>query len=499
MSGIKKLAGEAIWYGVPTIFTRFLSYAIAFVGLKYSALANNNYNLIYVLIPFLNILFTYGLETSYFRYVTKRDKQVVYNTLSTSIVVSTIILTIVFYLCKDALASTFKIDKHPEYIVWMLGILFFDSLAVLPFCKMRHEGRPRRFAGIKLINIIVNTVVVMYYTWLCPRIAASNPQSIFLAGYNTSIQVGYLIIANLVASALTLVLVYKELRQVRYKFDAKLWREIMCYSLPLLVVGLGGMCNEMISRLLFERFSTLPQAAAKAANSVFAANFKLAVLVTIFIQIFKMAAEPFFFKKAADADAKRTYARVMKFFVIACCFIYLGVSMTTLFLQKLISYKHAEYAEGIVVVPILALGYVFLGIYYNLSVWYKLTNKNMYGAYITIVGVIITIVLNIVLVPLYGYVGSAWATFVCYGYMMVVSYLSGQKHYRIPYATKKLLAYIVIVLLFYGLQKLIYHVYPSTLLYALVAILSWLAFGWFIIQVERKELVKIPYLNKLIH
>jgi O-antigen/teichoic acid export membrane protein len=498
LSGIKKLGAQTLWYGVPTIFTRFLSYAIAILALRYPPLENNNYNLIYSILPFLNVLYVYGLETSYFRFTSLEDKKKVYNTLSVSIFISTSILTILFFFARNTIVETFNIKAHPEYVTWMLGILLLDTLAVLPFCKLREEGRPKKFAAIRVINIVLNISIVLFFTIFCEKLYKNNPNSFWLKWYNPDIRVGYLILGNLIASLVTVLMLYKEILAVRIQLDGALWKKVMRYSLPLIIVGFGGMVNEMLSRVLFERFSTLPETEAKIANSIFAANFKLAVLVTIFIQIFKMAAEPFFFKKANDVDAKKTYARVMKFFVIVCCYIFLVVALFTNLWKYLIAYKHTEYAEGIVVVPILALGYIFLGIYYNLSVWYKLTNKNNYGAVITIMGVLITIVLNIILVPYFGYIGSAWATFCCYAYMMVISFFQGQRHYRIPYAWKKLLAYIIISVLLFAVQRFCYWIFPSTIVYFLAAFLGFAFFTWLIVNVERKELVKIPYLNKFI-
>ncbi len=498
MSGIKKLAGETLWYGVPTIFTRFLSYAIALLAYRYPAAATGTYTLVYSIIPFLTIVYTYGLETSYFRYTTLEDKAKVYNTLSVSIISTTLILTIILYFSQGLINNFFDFNDHPEYILWMLGILFFDTLAVIPFCKLRQEGRPKKFAFLKIVNMGVNIILVIFFTVVCEKLYAKNPNHFLLKYFNPNIKVGYLILANLIASVVTFFMLFGELKLIRFKFDKKLWVEILKYSYPLIIVGFGGMINEMLSRVLYQKFSGFPVEVAKEQLGIFGANFKLAVLITIFIQVFKMAAEPFFFKKANDIDAKKTYAKVMKFFVIACCFMFLFVVLFLNVWKMLISYKHVEYAEGINIVPILALGYIFIGIYYNLSVWYKLTNKNLYGAYITVVGVVITIVLNYLLVPRFGYVGSAWATFACYGYMMVISFIRGQKFYKIPYAWKKLVAYLVICILFFLIQKLIIYIFPSTILYYTLAFLFIFMFGWFIVQIERKELIKIPYLNKFI-
>jgi O-antigen/teichoic acid export membrane protein len=498
LSGIKKLAGDTLWYGLPTVATRFLSYALALLAFRYEAKVTGNLTLVYAIIPFLNVLFTYGLETSYFRYTQLRDKTRVYNTLMVSIIVTTTLFTALLLFFKGDMVSGFRLNEHPEYITWMIWILFFDTLAVLPFARLREEGRPKKFAFIKIANIVVNVAIVVFFTIICEKLYRSNPNSFFLKWYNPELKVGYFIIANLVASIVTLLLLYKEMAAFRWKFDTALWKEIMKYSYPLIIVGFGGMINEMLSRVMYEYLSGLPEEAAKHNLGVFGANYKLAVLITIFIQVFRMAAEPFFFKKAADTDARKTYARVMKFFVIACCIMFLCVVLFLDVWKYLIAFKHKEYTEGIGVVPILALGYVFLGIYYNLSVWYKLTNKNMAGAAITLMGVAITIVFNLVLIPVMGYHGAAWTELLCYGAMMVISYLWGQKNYAVPYAWKKLMAYIVICLLFFGIQQLAAWLFPAALVYYVLAFFLLGLFCWFVVQVEKKELKKLPYLGRFI-
>jgi O-antigen/teichoic acid export membrane protein len=499
LSGIKKLASQTLWYGVPTIFTRFLSYGLSLLAFRYGATVTGNLTLIYAIIPFLNVLFTYGLETSFFRYANIKDKKTVYNTLSVSIIATTLVFTLLLILFSSSIVQFFDLESNPQYVKWMIWILFFDTLAVLPFCKLRNENRPKKFAYIKIINIVVNVGFVLFFVVYLEKLAISNPNHFLVQYHNPNLKVGYFILANLVASIVTLIFLYKELFAIRFSFDKILWKEIMLYSYPLIIVGFGGMINEMLSRVIYKKVTVLSELAAERELGIFGANFKLAVLVTIFIQVFRMAAEPFFFKKANDLDAKKTYARVMKFFVIACCFMFLFVALFLKLWQNLIAYKHTEYAEGIYIVPILALGYLFLGIYYNLSVWFKLTNKNKYGAYITLIGVLITIVLNFILIPYFSYWGSAWVELICYGTMMVLSFKLGQKHYKIPYAWKKLVAYIFICIVLYFIHELIYYFAPnSMLIYIISALVLIAAFAWFIIQIERKELLKIPYLNKFI-
>jgi O-antigen/teichoic acid export membrane protein len=499
LSGIKKLAGQTLWYGVPTIFTRFLSYGLSLVALRYEAKVTGDLTLVYAIIPFLNILFTYGLETSYFRFVNTNDKQKVYNTLSVSILVTTLLLTLILLVCKNSIVHYFHLEKTPQFITWMIWILFFDTLAVLPFCKLRNENRPKKFAAIKIVNILVNCFYVLIFVILLENVYAKNPDHFLARYYNPNLKVGYFILGNLIASIVTLVLLYKEVLEIRWKFDRELWNKVMQYSYPLIIVGLGGMTNELLSRVIFDKVSGLSVDEAKRQVGIMGANFKLAMLVTIFIQVFRMAAEPFFFKKAADADARKTYARVMKFFVIACCFMFLTVALFLEVWKYLIAYKNKEYAEGIYIVPILALSYVCLGVYYNLSVWFKLTNKNMQGAYITLIGVAITLVFNFLLIPWFGYFGAAWVELFCYGSMMVISYVLGQQHYKIPYAWKKLLAYIVISVLLFLLHELVYYIIPYKLVYFLSAFLFIGLFAKLIASVERKELKRIPYINKFVN
>lgn len=502
MSGIKKLAGQTLWYGAPRIVSRFLNFGITLLGFQlYDPNGTYAYTQIYAVIPFLNILFTYGLETSFFRFAQTKDRNQLYNTMNISILVSTVLFTILLFIFKDTVTSFIELEKHPEYVTWMIGILFFDTLSTLPMAKLRLEERPRKYAFINIFSVMLNVLLVLFFFFVAKPAFEKDPDS-FLGGlFNPKIGIGYFILANLFASALTLLLLYKEFANFRFVFDKDMWKEVMLYSYPLIIVGFGGMINEMLSRLVYRKILHDDPLQEERELGIFGANFKLAVLITIFIQIFKLAAEPFFFNQSAREDAKKIYARVMKFFVIACCFMFLVVSLFLDLWQLLIAAKFKAYAEGIHIVPILALGSVFLGIYYNLSVWYKLTNKNMYGAYITIGGAAITILLNFILIPPFRYTGAAWATLICYAFMMVVNYIQGQKHYPIPYARKKLLTYITISVLMYIIHELCISGLDAdgsyyNFVYYGTSVLLLLLFGLLIIKVERREFEKLPYIGK---
>ncbi len=494
---IKKLAGQTLWYGLPTIGSRFIGYILNFsLAYIYHAVDTADLVTIYAIIPFLNILFTYGVETSYFRFVQNKNKDELYGTLNISIVTTTIFFTgILLFFSKDLANATYMPD-HPEYFKWIALIILFDTLSTLPFAKLRQEGRPRKYAFVRIFSIVINVLIVIYFLGVCPGIEARDPKSILLVFYNPSIGIGYYLIGNLIGSMVTFILLWKEFSTIHFVFKRKLWKEVMKYSYPLIIVGLGGMINEMLSRLVYQYVTPISPLEAKQQLGIFGANYRLAVLITIFIQMFRMAAEPFFFNQSLKEDAKKTYARVMKFFVIACCCMFLVVGLYLDIFQKILTLKYAEYGEGIHIVPILALGNVFLGIYYNLSVWYKLTNNNWYGAAITIAGAVITVLLNIWWIPVFGYTGSAWATFTCYFFMMVSSYLLGQKFYPIPYARKKLIAYLIIVVILYFIHKALILLYHNTWFSVSAATLLLGIFILFIARVEKREFRRLPVIGK---
>jgi O-antigen/teichoic acid export membrane protein len=496
---IKKLAGQTLWYGLPSIATRFIGYILNFsLVFLYQAKSTADLTQIYAIFPFLNILFTYGVETSYFRFSQTQSQKKLFNTLNISILVSTILFTAIMFVCKSQILWFSGLEVHPEYLTYMSLIVFFDTLSALPFAKLRKEERPRKYAFIKLLSIVINVAIVFWFIGICPSIASKNPDSIFLLGYHESVGIAYYLIGGIVGSMLTFLLLLGEFKGFEISFDFLLWKKVMLYALPMVFVGFGGMINDMLSRLVFMHVAVLPAEEAKRQLGIFGANYRLAVLITIFIQMFRLAAEPFFFNQSKNKNAPETYARVMHLFVIACALMFLIVGLYLDVFKAIMTLKFAEYGEGIQIVPILALGGVFLGIYYNLSIWYKLTDKNWYGAAITFGGAFITIVLNILWIPKYGYIGSAWATFVCYAFMMVVSYFLGQKFYPVPYAVKKILLYILVVS---GLTLVSISINPHVaqlwmkVTFSTILMFCFIAFVFFI---DKNELKSLPLVGKLI-
>jgi len=501
LSGIKKLAGQTLWYGVPTIVRRFLGYIMNLsLPLIFAQPATTaDLTQVYAIIPFLNILFTYGIETTYFRFSLEVDQKKLYNTLSVSLIGSTIFFTGILLTFKDSLAQWAKLDEHPEYITWMAAIIFFDSISTLAFARLRQENRPRRYAFATVAGILLNILVVVLFLAIIPKYVEKNPHTFLGTFYNKDIGIGYYLIGNLAGSILTFILLRKEFSQIRLAFDPELWKKVMGYAYPLIIVGMGGMVNDMLSRLIYQHVVDLPEAKAKHELGIFGNIYRLAVLITILIQAFRMAAEPFFFSQSKEENAPKTYARVMKFFVIACCFMFLLISLyIDVFSWFFQAINKPAWIEGLHIVPLLALGNIFLGVYYNLSIWYKLTNKNMSGAAITIGGAIITIVLNIWLIPRYHYLGAAIATFCCYLFMMITSYLLGQKHFPVPYARKKLIAYIVMVVMMYVTHRGLIWAWDNRWFNLFSATLLLLLFGLWVVKVEKKELEQIPFIGRLI-
>ena len=497
MSEIKKLAGQTLWYGASSIAARFLNYLLTpYLTAVLAVSVYGEMSLLYAALPFFNILFTYGLETAYFRYAKSKDEQTtVYNTATVSLIISTIVLTLLLILFREPFANLVGLQKHPQYITWSAFIIAFDALSVLAFAKLRFEGRPVKFATVKILGILINIGAVFFFLSICPAIQKREPDSFIGTFYDPSLAVGYILIANLIQSLFTFLLLSKEFFTFRWQFDARLWKSIMQYSSPLILVGLAGMVNEVFDRIALRWWSSAPTETATLVQiGIYSACYKLSILISLFVQAFRMGAEPFFFKQAQGQQPQRIYARVMKFFVITLCFMFLVV---VLFLDI---WKHfiqnPKQWEGLPVVPILLLANMFLGIYYNLSIWYKLSNKTMSGAWITVMGAAVTLVINFLFIPEYGYMACAWATFCCYGSMMVLSYVWGQKAYPVPYATKKLLAYMVIAVGMYGayalFKKLGFDIWPQRG-FALVLLFL---YGLLVINLERKEFQRLPYVGK---
>ncbi len=498
MSSIKKLAGQTIWYGVSSIAARFLFYLLTpYFTYKLSVTGYGDMSILYAAIPFLNVVFTYGIETAFFRFATKAEfKKDIYSTATISILCSTVFLTSILIFFRSSIAHLLRLDNHPEFITYSAIIIALDTLSTLPFAKLRLDQRPRKYALVRLSTIILQIGIIYFLISVCPRIAAKNPYGFIATFYKHDYGVGYIIIANLCASLFALLLLYKEFFSFEFKFNKKLWLVMIIYSMPLIIAGFGGMINETFDRIMLSWLAPVTNVnAAKDQVAIYSACYKLSILITLFIQAFRMGAEPFFFKQAEGQNPQKVYARVMKLFVITITIMFLVVAMYIDIWKYFLSTDPAKlkiYWTGLKVVPILLLANMFLGIYYNLSIWYKLTHKTIAGAYITLIGAAITLLINFTFIPYFGYMACAWATFFCYGSMMVISFLWGQKDYRIPYAWKKLCAYILIVVLLFFIHEAIVYFFGGALVNFITATLLLLLYLWFIMTIERNELIRIP-------
>ncbi|MBL0047993.1 MAG: oligosaccharide flippase family protein [Bacteroidetes bacterium] len=450
MNPFKKLASQTAIYGLPTIVGRLLNYLL--VPLYTNVFSPSEYGVVtelYAYVSFLGVLLTYGMETALFRFSeNKDDKEKVFSTSLISIFTSSAVFIFFILIFLHPLAKSMRYETHPEYILWFAIIIVLDAVTAIPFAKLRQANRPKAFALIKSSNIFLNILFNLFFIVFCSRVY-SHPDSSFYPLvskiYSPQIGVGYIFISNLLASIATLLMLLPGLLNVKYKLDKPLLKRMLIYAIPLLIAGLAGMVNETMDRILLKYL--LPASSNIMAQiGIYGACYKVSIIMTIFIQTFRYAAEPFFFAEARNKDASEIYAHVMKYFVIACCLIFLG----TLLYMDIVKYFVGEkFREGLFIVPILLLANLCLGIFFNLSIWYKLSGQTKYGAYLTILGAIITIAANYFWIPIWGYAGAAWATLACYASIMLASYFIGQRFYYIKYDIKRILGYLLGAILIY--------------------------------------------------
>lgn len=501
MSSIKKLAGETIWYGASSIFAKFLNYLLTpyLTWIFKGTPEYGEMSIVYAAISFVNIGVLFGLDYAYFRYIQKKETQKdLYSTLLISLIGSTALITTLIFLFRVPLAYALDIYDHPAYIVLSGLLIAFDALSALPFARLRNEGRPRKFAAIRISGILLNVALTYFFLSICPSLLKKHPNSIIGFIYRPDFGfVTYVLLANVLQNLFQLFLLSPLLKGFQWKFNVKLWQQVMIYALPLTVAGFGGMINETFDRIML--LKRLPQEHHYAFYQVgiYSGCYKLSLLITLFVQAFRMGAEPFFFRQSVENSAQRTYARVMKFFVILICGMFLFVTMY-LDVFKYFIFDHTMWV-GLKVVPILLFANMFLGIYYNLSIWYKLATNTMAGLYITLIGAGITLLVNYLFIPTFGYMASAWATFLCYGSMMVVSYVWGQRVYRVPYAWKKLTAYMVIVAVIYLVHYVLTGIWSNRVFSLTLGTVFIAAYALFVLRVERKEFQRLPYIGKYLN
>ncbi len=440
MNIIKKLASQTAIYGLSSIFGRFLNYLLVplytyyFTAAEYGVVSE-----FYAYAGFFSVLLLFGFETGYFRFRDKEqpDRDLAYSTALLFVVLINMGFLGLILLINTRLSAALNYAKHPEYVLCFSLILILDAIAAIPFARLRAENKAFRFAGIKIIEIVITVLLSLFFIIYCPKVYTTTPWIARI--YHPEIGIGYIFIANLMASGIKFLLLAPQLSGLAWGFDRALFGRMVCYSLPMVVIGFAGIINEMLDRALLKYLLPYDDLTNMKMLGIYSACYKLSILMSLFIQAFRYAAEPFFFAYADKSDARQVYATVLKFFVIFCVFIFLLVSLFIDFFKYFVG---EEFRAGLEVVPILLLANLCLGIYVNLSIWYKLTDRTVMGASVSLAGAVLTIVLNIGWIPLFGYIGSAWATLACYGSMAVVSYLLGQKYYPVDYDVKRVLAYI---------------------------------------------------------
>ena len=456
MNPLKKLAGQTAIYGISTIVGRLLNYLLVplytyqFADPKDFGVTTE----FYAYTSFLNVILTYGMETALFNFSVKHaENRAVYSTALLSLTLSSALFLAAVLWQAGPIANLLQYPGHQDYVNWVAWIIALDALTAIPFAKLREQQKAKRFAVLKTFNILVNIAGNLFFIGLCKwayDTGATDWLGYASQLYDPAIGIGYVFIANLIASAMTAVLLLPEFWMARARIDLALWRRMLAYALPLLVAGLAGMVNETMSRILLKYL--LPLETAMEALGVYGACYKMSILMTIFIQAFRYAAEPFFFAHFKQQDSKALYALVMNWFIITCSMIFLGVMMNMVWIQYFVGEK---YRVGLSVVPILLLANLCLGVFFNLSIWYKLTEQTRFGTYLTVWGAVVTLALNLYWIPLIGYVGSAWATLVCYGSMAALSYLLGQKFYPVSYDLKRMLGYPALAVgIFWGSTRI---------------------------------------------
>jgi len=449
---IKKLAQQTAIYGLSSIIGRFLNFLLVpfytrvFLPDEYGVVTE-----LYTYVVFLLIFLTFGMETGYFRFMRNdADKEHTFSTIICSIFSLTLLFVLAIFLFIDPIAQFLQYSDNKIYIELMAIIIAIDAFVSIPFAKLRHINKPLRFAVIKLLNIAVNIGCNILFLVVIPHFAESNVwlRDTFICDN----MVIYVFISNLIASVITLLLLLPEIFGEKLVFDYDLFKRLFAYSFPLLLAGLAGQTNELIDRVLLKHFIVVPDGVSDSNQyimsqlGIYGANFKLSIIITIFIQAFRYAFEPMFFSKSKGEDSMKLYADIMKYFIIFCLTIFLGM----MFYIDIIKYFIGEkYHEGLNIVPIVLLANILLGVLYTHSLWYKLTDKTKYGTLIAGIGSLITIVFNIVLIPLLGYFGSACTHLICYVTIVTISYFLGRKYYNVPYDLKSIFIYIVSALILY--------------------------------------------------
>ena len=481
MTLYKNLFRQTLIYGLATVLPRMISFLLN--PLYVDRLPKQEFadvSIVFAWLVFFNVILSYGMETAFFRfYNSETNKKNVISTATISIFYSSLLFLFFALLNRKTLAIWSSINV--EYVTYTIWILTLDALVIVPFSKLRAEKKPMKYAIIKISNVLINLSLNVFFLYLLPKMATSNPTGFLNTLYFKNFQVGYIFVSNLMASLITFILLSPNYFNIKWHFDTSLWKKMITYGFPILIAGIAFAINEHFDKILLEWLHV-----SKQDIGAYAACYKIGMFMVLFRTAYTLGIEPFFFSHASNQNAQQTYATITKYFVIfgsfICLFVIVFIDVLKLFLVP-----NSSYWNAIKVVPLIVLANFFLGIYTNLSVWYKLIDKTHIGAYISIVGAIVTLVLNYLLIPKISYYGSAIATIAAYGTMMVLSYKIGQKQYPIPYQINKILHYLIITISFSALSFYIPYVRENYLLKTILVLL----FLYFIYYNEKTTLLKI--------
>ena len=453
MANLKSLAKDTAIYGLSSIVGRFLNYLLVPLYTAKLSAASGGYGIItnvYAYTALLMVILTYGMETTFFRFANKEgeDPQKVYSTTLMSVGFTSLLFVVLVLTFISPISSFMGYADHPSYIWVMAVTVAIDAFQCIPFAYLRYKKRPIKFAALKLLNIFMAIALNLMFFLVLPAIYESNGATGLIAQiYDPTVGAGYAFYVNLFCSAALTFFFWKELVGIKYKFDKALLRRMFSYSWPILVLGIAGILNQTADKILFPYI--YERSDAHAQLGIYGAASKIAMIMAMITQAFRYAYEPFVFGKSKDKDNRETYAQAMKFFIIFTLLAFLVVIGYLDVLKHIIG---RDYWSGLRVVPIVMAAEIMMGIYFNLSFWYKLIDKTIWGAWFSGIGCAVLIAVNLIFVPRYGYMACAWAGFAGYGTAMVISYLVGQKHYPINYPLKDIAIYTLIAVVFFWLM-----------------------------------------------
>jgi O-antigen/teichoic acid export membrane protein len=483
LSLYKNLFKQTLIYGLATVIPRLISFILNPIYVLYlpDKSKMGEVSIIFSYLVFFNVVLSYGMETSFFRFYNaeENDKKSVISTSTVSLFWSSIVFLVLGLIFRNTLASCSHIKQ--EYITYTIWILTLDALAIIPFSKLRAERKPIKYALIKIGNVSISLLLTLFFLAILPKLVAENPDGFFRMIYIENYQIGYIFISFIVASLSTFLVLIPNYTKISWHFDAILWKKMMKYGLPILFAGIAFAINEHFDKILLD-WMHVPMSDIGA----YSACYKIGMFMVLFRTAYTLGIEPFFFSHASNENAQQTYATITKYFVIFGSFICLFVIVFIDLLKRPLV-PNAHYWDAIKVVPLIVLANFFLGIYTNLSVWYKLIDKTKIGAYISLVGAAVTLILNYLLIPTMSYYGSAIATIAAYGTMMVISYKMGQKSYPIPYDMNKIFSYLGLTILFSAVSFYIPTIRENY--YVKVLLLG--VFLYFIYYSEKETLLRI--------